>query len=122
METSMPEPIQAQILGSGVQVVRAGELSENTAQTSGLPRKAAILPAKQGGISEDLWGGRVTGEPGMNSGKHHHGPAETIGYVLSGRFELLYGENYENRVELGPGDFIYVGPYVQHIERNLSET
>jgi uncharacterized RmlC-like cupin family protein len=75
-----------------------------------------------GGQSEGLWVGRVTGEPGMDSGPHHHGEAETVGYVLSGQFVLFYGENFAEQVELGPGDFIYVPPFVPHIERNLSAT
>lgn len=103
-----------------VHVVRAGELTGNTAQTVGLPRMAAIWPTAAGGQSDGVWAGRVTGEPGMDSGPHHHGKAETIGYCLSGSYTLLYGENYEQQVELGPGDFIYVGAFVPHIERNLS--
>lgn len=104
---------------SGVHVVRNGDWSTATAQTAGLPRRAAIWPAETGGQSEGVWVGRVTGEPGMDSGPHHHGEAETVGYVLSGRFVLLYGEDYTKQIELGPGDFIYVPPYLPHIERNL---
>lgn len=104
---------------AGVHVVRAADLDANTAQTTGLPRRAAVWPASEGGVSEGIWVGRVTGEPGMDSGPHHHGHAESVGYVLSGRFELLYGDDFEHKVELGPGDFIYVPPGVPHIERNV---
>ncbi|HWE57403.1 MAG TPA: cupin domain-containing protein [Acidimicrobiales bacterium] len=104
---------------AGVHVVRNGDWSTETAQTAGLPRRAAIWPIESGGQSQGVWVGRVTGEPGMDSGPHHHGEAETVGYVLSGRFQLLYGEDYSEKVELGPGDFIYVPAFVPHIERNL---
>ena len=106
---------------SGVYVVRDGAFNENTAQTAGLPRRAAVWPMATGGQTEGLWVGRVTGEPGMDSGPHHHGESETVGYVLSGTFTLLYGDDYSEQVELSAGDFIYVPPFVPHIERNLSD-
>lgn len=110
------------VRADGVEVVRAGTLSDNTAQTAGLPRQAAIVPHLHGGSSQGLWAGRVTGQPGMDSGPHHHGDAETVGYVLSGNFTLFYGEDFTEEVSLGPGDFIYVGPNVPHIERNMSDS
>jgi uncharacterized RmlC-like cupin family protein len=100
---------------SGVVVVRKGSLSDSTAQTSGMPRRVAISP--QAGSSR-LWMGRVTGEPGMNSGPHHHGEAETCGYVLSGSCRVYYGAGFTEYVELNAGDFIYVAPFVPHIEAN----
>jgi uncharacterized RmlC-like cupin family protein len=66
--------------------------------------------------------GRVTGPPGMDSGPHHHGEAETGGYVLSGSARIYYGENYAEEVDLFPGDFIYVPGFIPHIETNLSKT
>jgi uncharacterized RmlC-like cupin family protein len=56
----------------------------------------------------------------MDSEPHHHGEAETGGYVISGNAEVFYGENYENHAEIGPGDFIFVPPYLKHMERNAS--
>ena len=103
-----------------VTVVRADETNADTAQTKGMPRLAGVGPETTDASS--IWMGQVTGEPGMDSGPHHHGKAETAGYVLSGQTRILYGENYQRSVELGPGDFIYIPPYVPHIERNLDET
>lgn len=100
--------------------VKADELSDNTAQTEGLPRLAGISDETAGANS--IWMGRPTGEPGMDSGPHHHGEAETAGYVLSGQTRIYYAENYSEYVDLGPGDFVYVPPYFPHIERNLSDT
>jgi uncharacterized RmlC-like cupin family protein len=99
----------------GVIVVRQGNLSDATAQTSGMPRRAAISPDHG---SSRLWMGKVTGQPGMNSGPHHHGEAETCGYVLSGSCRVYFGESLTAYVDLSAGDFIYVAPYVPHIEAN----
>jgi uncharacterized RmlC-like cupin family protein len=99
----------------GIIVVRQGTLSDATAQTSGMPRRAAISPATG---SRQLWMGRVTGQPGLNSGPHHHGEAETCGYVLSGSCRVYYGDDFAQYVDLEAGDFIYVAPFVPHIEAN----
>jgi uncharacterized RmlC-like cupin family protein len=104
---------------TGVVVIRKADLTDSTAQTSGMPRRAAISPGD--GRSSRLWMGRVTGHPGMNSGPHHHGEAETCGYILSGRCRVYYGEDFTDFVDLETGDFIYVGPYVPHIEANPND-
>jgi uncharacterized RmlC-like cupin family protein len=102
-----------------VYVVRAGQLSGNTAQTVGMPRRAAVSKETTG--ARNLWVGHVVGEPGMDSGPHHHGEAETAGFILAGRPRIYYGEDYKEYVDLAPGDFIYIGPFVPHIESNPSD-
>ena len=103
-----------------VVVVRAGELSDETAQTFGMPRRAAVSEGTTG--AQRLWMGHVTGEPGMDSGPHHHGEAETAGFILAGHPRIYYGDDFADYVDLAPGDFIYIGAYVPHIERNPSDT
>lgn len=98
-----------------LKVVRAASLNEETAQTSNLPRRTGVE-------GKAIWMGKVIGEPGQDSGVHHHGEAETGGYILSGHTRILYGEGFKEYVDLGPGDFVHVPPYVPHIERNLSPT
>jgi uncharacterized RmlC-like cupin family protein len=39
-------------------------------------------------------------------------------YVVSGRARMRWGERLEYVAEAGPGDFIYVPPYVPHQEIN----
>jgi len=41
-------------------------------------------------------------------------------YVVSGRARMRWGEKLEFTAEAGPGDFIYVPPYVPHQEINAS--
>ena len=101
---------------NGVRVVRAGELDPNTPQTPGMSRAAAITTARAG--AEKLWAGTVDIEPHAKTGAHHHGPVESVIYVVSGRARMRWGERLEYVADAGPGDFIYVPPYVPHQEIN----
>ena len=102
----------------GVRVVRAGELDPNTAQTPGMHREAAITTARAG--AEKLWAGTVVIHPDAQTGPHHHGPVESVIYVVSGAARMRWGERLEYVAEAGPGDFIFVPPYVPHQEINAS--
>jgi uncharacterized RmlC-like cupin family protein len=104
---------------TGVRVVRAGELDPNTPQTPGMRREAAITTATAG--AEKLWAGTVDIEPNAKTGAHHHGPVESVIYVVSGRARMRWGERLEFVAEAGPGDFIYVAPYAPHQEINAAE-
>ena len=100
----------------GVRVVHADDLDINTPQTPGMNRAAAISYARMG--AEKLWAGTVVIHPKAKTGAHHHGPVESVIYVVSGRARMKWGERLEFVAEAGPGDFIYVPPYVPHQEIN----
>jgi uncharacterized RmlC-like cupin family protein len=102
----------------GVKIVRAGELDPNTPQTAGMSRAAAITHARTG--ASRLWAGTVIVQPDAKTGPHHHGELETVLYVVRGRARMRWGERLEFSDEAGPGDFIYVPPYVPHQEINAS--
>jgi len=102
----------------GVRVVKGAELDPNTAQTPGMSRAAAVTHARAG--AEKLWAGTVVIHPNAKTGAHHHGPVESVIYVVSGRARMRWGEKLEYTAEAGPGDFIYVPPYVPHQEINAS--
>ena len=102
----------------GVRVIAAGQLDSNTAQTPGMDRKAAINFARVG--AQKLWAGTVTIHADAKTGAHHHGPLESVIYVIRGRARMRWGEHLEFTAEAGPGDFIYVPPYVPHQEINAS--
>src|SRR3954464_7618833 len=102
----------------GVRVVHANELDVNTAQTAGMNRAAAITTARTG--AEKLWAGTVVIHPKAKTGAHHHGPVESVIYVVSGRARMRWGERLEFMAEAGPGDFIYVPPFVPHQEINAN--
>jgi uncharacterized RmlC-like cupin family protein len=100
----------------GIRVVRAEELDGNTPQTPGMTRAAAITHASAG--AEKLWAGTVVVAPDAKSGAHHHGELETVLYIVKGRARFRWGERLEFVAEAGPGDFIYVPPFVPHQEIN----
>ncbi len=102
----------------GVRVVKSTELDLNTAQTPGMNRAAAITHARAG--AEKLWAGTVVIHPNAKTGAHHHGPVESVIYVVSGRARMRWGEKLEFTAEAGPGDFIFVPPFVPHQEINAN--
>ena len=103
-----------------VRVVPGNQLDGNTAQTPGMDRKAAINFARVG--AQKLWAGTVTIHADAKTGAHHHGPLESVIFVIKGRARMRWGEQLEFTAEAGPGDFIYVPPYVPHQEINASAT
>ena len=95
------------------------QLSEDTAQTPGMRRFEAISGTRNG--SRRIWMGKAHVAPGMRSGDHHHGEAETGIYVVSGTPVFVFLEDgEERRIQTGPGDYVYVPPYVPHREENPS--
>ena len=102
----------------GVRVIPAGSLDTNTAQTPGMDRRAAINFARVG--AQKIWAGTVTIHANAKTGAHHHGPLESVIYVVKGKARMRWGEKLEFVAEAGPGDFIYVPPYVPHQEINAS--
>jgi len=107
--------IPEEFLEDDFEIKRGQDLDAGTDQTKNMPRKTGIQSSK-------IWIGRVTGEPAKDSGAHHHGKAETGGFIISGVTRLLHGENYKEYVELTEGDFLRVPPFLPHIERNMSDT
>ena len=103
---------------TGVQVVPGDQLDANTTQTPGMNRAAAIDFARVG--ARRLWAGTVHIHAGAGTGAHHHGPLESVIYVVRGRARMRWGERLEFTAEAGPGDFIYVPPFVPHQEINAS--
>ncbi|KEF56878.1 uncharacterized protein A1O9_07068 [Exophiala aquamarina CBS 119918] len=104
---------------SGVRVIPGDSLDANTAQTPGMRRAAAINTARVG--AQRLWAGTVKIHANAKTGAHHHGHLESVIYVVKGKARMRWGDSLEFTAEAGPGDFIYVPPYVPHQEINASE-
>ena len=102
----------------GVRVIPGNQLDPNVPSTAGMDRKAAINFARVG--AQKLWAGTVTIRPDAKTGAHHHGHLESIIYVVKGKARMRWGENLQFTAEAGPGDFIFVPPYVPHQEINAS--
>ena len=117
---SDPEPaVRTDDFHARLHHVQPADLSDETAQTSGMRRRAAISGRSVG--STKLWMGQTHVRPGTASGDHHHGEAETAIYVVSGHpvFVFLEGDE-EVRIETEPGDYVFVPPWVPHREENPS--
>jgi uncharacterized RmlC-like cupin family protein len=102
----------------GVKVIPKDSLDANTAQTPGMSRAAAINSARVG--AQKIWAGTVSIFANAKTGAHHHGALESVIYVVRGRARMRWGDHLEFVAEAGPGDFIYVPPYVPHQEINAS--
>lgn len=80
----------------------AGVLAE-TADASKLSLQIASLP------------------PQARAQAHLHAEHESAAYVVEGEVLFWFGERLEERIEAGPGDFIYIPPGVPHLVVNPSE-
>ncbi|MBT3427498.1 MAG: cupin domain-containing protein [Gammaproteobacteria bacterium] len=104
---------------NGIKVVSGDHLDINTPQTPGMHRAAAINYATAG--AQKLWAGTVEINPDAKTGVHHHGELESIIFIISGRARMRWGEQLQFVSEAGPGDFIYVPPFVPHQEINARD-
>ncbi len=91
-------------------------MDPDTAQTPFMFRAAVSNFARVG--AEKLWAGPMPIHAGAKTGAHHHGELESVIYVLKGKARMRWGEALEFTAEAGPGDFIYVPPFVPHQEIN----
>ncbi len=103
---------------NGVKVISGDHLDTNTLQTPGMNRAAAVTAAAAG--AQKLWAGTVNIHPNAKTGAHHHGDLESIIYIVSGNARMRWGEKLEFVAEAGPGDFIFVPPFVPHQEINAN--
>jgi uncharacterized RmlC-like cupin family protein len=112
------EPDHPDWRSNGVKVIPGDRLDSNTPQTPGMDRAAAINYARAG--ANRIWAGTVTIHANARTGAHHHGELESVIYVVKGRARMRWGEQLEYSAEAGPGDFIFVPPFVPHQEINAS--
>ena len=93
----------------------------DTAQTKGMRRREAISGKTVG--ARNLWMGQTHVPAATASANHHHGASETAIYIVSGNPVFVFldvegDEPVETRVPTGPGDYIFVPPWVPHREEN----
>ena len=101
-------------------VTRKGSENTLTAQSGGAVRISGVSP--QHTPATKIWFGKVSNEPGFRSLPHHHGEAETGGYVFKGKGRIYWGENYSEFIDMTEGDFVFVPPHMPHVEVNMSTT
>ena len=80
------------------------------------------------GVSKELVGAKgihlavATVPPGCESGAHHHVNCESAIFITRGHGKMLVGDNLEEALDIGPGDFIFVPPGAVHQPVNDSKT
>ena len=117
----MTEQISQQLTEQVVPVVtRKGAEHRDTGQSGGAVRISGVGP--QHTPATKIWYGQVSNEPGYRSFPHHHGEAETGGYVLRGHGRIYFGEDYKEFIDMTEGDWVFVPPYMPHVEANMSIT
>lgn len=102
------------------QVTRAGEEDTQTMSSGGCIRVSGVGP--QHTEATKIWFGQVSNDPGYRSLPHHHGEAETGGYVLRGSARIYFGEGYREYLDMSAGDWVFVPPFMPHVEANMSVT
>ena len=101
-------------------VTRSGKEHSGTRQSGGLALVTGVGP--QHTPATKLWFGKASNKPCFCSLPHHHGEDETGAYVLSGRARIYFGKDYREFVDLSDGDFMFVPPFLPHLEANMSTT
>ncbi|MEB3276022.1 MAG: cupin domain-containing protein [Cyanobacteriota bacterium] len=117
--SSDPAAAAADWKHKGVRVISGKQLIPTTGySTAGMDRSTAIDMARVG--AKKIWAGTVRIQAGAKTGAHHHGHLESVIYVVRGQARLRWGTHLEYTADAGPGDFIFVPPYVPHQELNAS--
>jgi uncharacterized RmlC-like cupin family protein len=101
-------------------VTRAGEEDTQTMSSGGCIRVSGVGP--QHTEATKIWFGQVSNDPGYRSLPHHHGEAETGGYVLRGSARIYFGEGFREYLDMTAGDWVFVPPFMPHVEANMSVT
>jgi uncharacterized RmlC-like cupin family protein len=101
-------------------IAPAGLIGQTT-QTTGMKRLEAISGKTVG--AQNLWMGQTHVPASTSSANHHHGASETAIYVVSGTPTFVFldvdgEEPVETRIQTGPGDYVFVPPYIPHREEN----
>src|SRR3712207_6344962 len=81
----------------GVRVIKGDRLDDNTPQTPGMYRQAAINRARVG--AQKIGAGTVSVQPNAKTGVHHHGELESVIYVVRGKARMRWGERLEFTAE-----------------------
>ena len=117
-DVARPSEAAVAAQANGVRLIKPLQFDDRTPQTPGMLRLAAVSHDLVG--SEALWAGVMLASPNTASSVHHHGPLETVVYVLSGWSKVRWGSRLEHEAELEPGDFLFIPPFMPHQEINPS--
>jgi uncharacterized RmlC-like cupin family protein len=101
--------------------VGTNEWVRTPTHAGGMERAVAISAATVG--SAGIYAAVVTTAPGARTRRHHHGPCETVIYVLEGQAHFTWGPTgVEDALDAGVGDFVHIPAGEIHVEENASDT
>ncbi len=102
---------------TGCILVRLGETAEGR---TGLSYATGISATSAGsrGLSLQL----VSLPPGTRARAHQHSRHESAAYVLEGELVMWSVQQLEEKLVVGPGDFVYIPSGVPHLVLNASDT
>jgi uncharacterized RmlC-like cupin family protein len=98
-----------------VSVTRSGDLVRSKQGLQNIDGVSAEASGSQG-----LWMGMIRIPPGARAHPHLHDDHETAIYVLDGEGEMWFGDELQEHITFGPGDFIYIPAGVPHAPANPS--
>ena len=104
--------------GNAIGVVRPDTFSEDTAQTPGSHRVAAIT--REHGIPSSMWGGLFIVAAGGQTAIHHHGKQDTVVYVLAGTCLIRWGAMGNSRRPLNRA-ISHTSPRISLLRRSTSQ-
>jgi uncharacterized RmlC-like cupin family protein len=71
--------------------------------------------------AHNIYMGKFRVPAGARGLPHYHANCESALFMLSGRIEIQWGDRLEQRLEVQPGDMLYVPPRETHVVQNLSD-
>jgi len=113
-------PIKTDWKTDGIRVIAPRSRNTDTPDTKGMNRQVAISGSRTG--SSALWAGTNHIRVGEVTGAHHHGPLESIIFVISGTALMRWGDWLEFVTKAEAGSFLLVPPFMPHQELNASDT
>jgi uncharacterized RmlC-like cupin family protein len=111
--TNTPVKLNAPAADLEVRVVKTPLDLNMTAQTRGMRRAPAISTETVG--ATQIWMCYLTVNPHERGQPHHHADTHTAAYTISGRARICFGRNFDDFIELEPGDLAFDPPGLVHL-------
>jgi uncharacterized RmlC-like cupin family protein len=96
-------------------VVRPGDAVEGR---TGVTYASGVSAASAG--AQALCLEVATLPPGARARAHLHEHHESAAYVVSGAIDMWFGEQLEQKLTVGAGEFVFIPPGVPHLPMNAS--
>ncbi|HVL32132.1 MAG TPA: cupin domain-containing protein [Actinomycetota bacterium] len=96
-------------------VIRAGEADHH--EDEGVHMWVGVSKATG---SSELWFGRFASDRNVSIPPHYHS-CDTAAYLVAGRAAFRIGDALDERLEMEPGDYVFVPAGVVHTEETIGD-